>query len=76
MGAMAKERFRQLPPPVRKLIVALAALEVGLNLAAQWDISRRSREEIRGSKLRWRLISLINVFGPVTYFRRGRLPRH
>jgi len=73
---MAKRRFRELPPPVRKLIIALGTLEVGLNLAAQLDISRRSREEIRGSKLRWRLISLINVFGPVTYFRRGRLPRH
>lgn len=73
---MAKRRFRELPPPVRKLIIALGTLEVGLNLAAQLDISRRSREEIRGSKLRWRLISLINVFGPLAYFRRGRLPRH
>lgn len=73
---MAKTRFRELPPPVRKLIIALGAIEVGLNLAAQLDISRRSQEEIRGSKLRWRLISLINVFGPLAYFRRGRLPRH
>lgn len=73
---MAKTRFRELPPPVRKLIIALGTLEVGLNLAAQLDISRRSQEEIRGSKLRWRLISLINVFGPLAYFRRGRLPRH
>lgn len=73
---MAKTRFRELPPPVRKLIIALGTLEVGLNLAAQLDIWRRSQEEIRGSKLRWRLISLINVFGPLAYFRRGRLPRH
>lgn len=73
---MTKTRFRELPPPVRKLIIALGTLEVGLNLAAQLDISRRSQEEIRGSKLRWRLISLINVFGPLAYFRRGRLPRH
>jgi hypothetical protein len=73
---MAKTRFRELPPPVRKLIIAIGAIEVGLNLAAQLDISRRSQEEIRGSKLRWRLISLINVFGPLAYFRRGRLPRH
>jgi hypothetical protein len=74
-GGMAKKRFRDLPPAVRKLVIALGVVQVSLNLAAQVDISRRSRDEIRGSKLRWRLISLINIAGPLTYFRRGRRPR-
>jgi hypothetical protein len=30
---------------------------------------------VRGSKIGWRLISLINVFGPLAYFRWGRVPQ-
>ncbi|MGH8961703.1 MAG: PLDc N-terminal domain-containing protein [Jatrophihabitantaceae bacterium] len=71
---MTGRRFRDLSPRTRNLIIALGVVQVALNVAAQLDITRRSRSEIRGSKIRWRLVSLINIFGPITYFRRGRLP--
>ena len=70
---MAKRRFRDLSPRTRKLLVALGAVQVSLNIAAQLDISRHSTAEVRGSKVGWRLVSLINVFGPLAYFRWGRL---
>jgi hypothetical protein len=71
---MAKRRFSDLSPRTRKLLVALGAVQVSLNVAAQVDISHRSSAEVRGSKIGWRLVSLINVFGPLAYFRWGRLP--
>jgi hypothetical protein len=57
------------------LLVALGVLQVSLNAAAQVDISRRPASDVRGSKIGWRLISLINVFGPLAYFRWGRVPK-
>jgi hypothetical protein len=57
------------------LLVALGVLQVSLNAAAQVDISRRPASDARGSKIGWRLISLINVFGPLAYFRWGRVPQ-
>jgi hypothetical protein len=74
MGRVAKRRFRDLSPRNRALLVALAAVQVSLNIAAQVDITRRPDSGIRGSKLRWRLVSFVNVLGPLAYFRWGRLP--
>lgn len=71
---MAKRRFSDLSPRNQKLIIALGSVQVALNLAAQVDISRRPASQLRGSKTKWRLVSLINIFGPLTYFRWGRLP--
>lgn len=71
---MANRRFRDLPPQTRRALVALGVVQVSLNIAAQFDISRRSANQLRGSKIRWRLVSLINVFGPLAYFRWGRIP--
>src|SRR4029453_16199921 len=63
-GVMAKRRFSDLSPRSRMLLVALGVLQVSLNAAAQVDISRRPATEVRGSKIGWRLVSLINIFGP------------
>ena len=71
---MAKRRFRDLSPRTRYLLVALGVVEVALNAAAQVDITRRPAAAIRGPKAGWRLVSLVNVAGPLAYFRWGRLP--
>ena len=70
---MAKRKFQDLPVAARAAIVVAGVVEVGLLAAAQIDISRRPADRIRGSKRFWRLISLINVVGPLAYFRRGRV---
>lgn len=74
MGSMAKRSWASLPTGVKILIMVAGAVELGLLAAAQTDIARRPAEQIRGSKLRWRLLSFINLVGPLIYFRRGRLP--
>lgn len=71
---MAKKSWADLPPRVRTLIVAAGAVEIALLAAAQIDITLRPAERIRGSKLRWRLLSFVNIVGPVLYFWRGRIP--
>ena len=48
-------------------------MQVTLFAAAQVDITKRNPEEIRGPKLLWRLICLINFIGPIIYFSIGRL---
>lgn len=69
---MAKRSWRELPPKTRRLIVAAGIVQVTLIGIAHADISRRPAEEIRGPKRLWRLISLVNFVGPLTYFVAGR----
>jgi hypothetical protein len=72
-GVMAKKSWAELPPRVRTIIIAAGAVELALLAAAQIDITLRPSDRIRGSKLRWRLVSLLNVVGPILYFWRGRI---
>ena len=53
-------------------MVVLAAVQLGLLIAAQRDIQRRPAPLVRGSKTRWRLVCLINFLGPLSYFTFGR----
>jgi len=53
-------------------IIGVAAWQLWLLVTSQLDISRRPADEVRGSKIMWRLICLINTVGPLAYFRWGR----
>jgi hypothetical protein len=66
------ERFRDLPTEKRVGITLLGAVQLALLIAAQLDIQRRPPDQIRGPKLRWRLVCFINFIGPLSYFRWGR----
>lgn len=46
--------------------------QLALLVAALLDIYRRPREEIRGSKVLWVLVSFVNFIGPSSYFLFGR----
>jgi hypothetical protein len=72
---MAKKRWKDMPPWARRAILVGASVQISLMAAAQADISRRSAADINGSKLRWRLISMINLAGPILYFTLGRRRR-
>jgi hypothetical protein len=65
-------KFSQLPLPQRAGLVVLAAVQLGLLVAAEVDIQRRPAEQVAGRKLWWRAICLINFIGPLTYLRWGR----
>jgi hypothetical protein len=63
---------RRLSPRQRAGVIALALAELSLKLAAARDIKRRPADQIRGSKLLWRLALLVNTIGPLGYFCLGR----
>ena len=73
MRRSRKTEWSKRSPPQRMFIVLVGAVEMALMVAAEADIQRRPASQIKGSKLRWRLICLINVFGPLSYYRWGRI---
>src|SRR5439155_24525760 len=72
---MAKKRWHDLSPRTRQVMVAAAAIEGALKVAALIDLKQRPAEQIRGSKKTWAAtITLVNSAGavPVAYFLKGR----
>lgn len=53
-------------------LILLSVVQIGLLVAAQVDLSRRSADQVNGSKALWRGLTLINFLGPLTYFVVGR----
>jgi hypothetical protein len=72
MTARAGERWAQLSVTQRRLLVAAAAAELSLKIAALIDIQRRAASQIRGPKAMWRAAMAVNLLGPVAYFTVGR----
>lgn len=73
---MARKRWHDLDPRLRRVIIGAGAVEGALKLAALIDLARRPAREVRGSKARWAVaVTLINSAGavPVAYFLRGRI---
>lgn len=70
---MARPSWNSFSPGFRTALVALAAVEAALLLAAQVDITRRPAKAVAGRKGAWRLITLIELFGPIAYFVFGRV---
>ena len=62
-----KRRFREYPPAKRAWVSILFAVSVALVIAAERDLQLRSADEVRGSKLLWRLLCL-NAVGAAGYF--------
>jgi hypothetical protein len=69
---MAKKQRRNLSTRQRQGLGVLALLQITLLALAQWDLSRRSNNEINGNKLLWRALVFINFVGPIAYFVFGR----
>lgn len=62
------QSWRELSPVTRKLVFVLAGVEVALLVAAQIDLARRPAALVNGSKTGWRLLTLVNLVGPLAYF--------
>jgi hypothetical protein len=69
----AIKQFKQRSPAQRSLTFVLIAVALGLVAAAERDIQQRPADQVRGSKLLWRLVCL-NAVGSVGYLRWGRQP--
>lgn len=72
MGRALADFKARFSPRQRAAILALAATELSLKVAAARDIARRPATQVRGPKLLWRLALLVNTLGPLGYFRWGR----
>ncbi|MDG5813600.1 PLDc N-terminal domain-containing protein [Chitinispirillales bacterium ANBcel5] len=68
-SVISKGEIKKHSTPIALLITA----QLSLLLLAQISITKRSPFQIRGRKLWWRLISLINIIGPLVYFFFGRV---
>ncbi len=68
-----RKNFGEYPPVKRLWIAAVFVASLGLVAAGERDIQRRPAEQVRGSKLLWRLACL-NALGAASYFRWGRRP--
>jgi hypothetical protein len=67
-----KKSWDDLSPVQRAGVGVLGVVQVGLLVAAQIDLTRRSDEQVNGPKPLWRAITLINFVGPLAYFAFGR----
>ena len=61
------------PEQIVALVLPLAVIQIGLMVAALYDLEKEERRVRGGSKLLWVLIIVfVNVIGPVVYFTAGR----
>jgi hypothetical protein len=67
-----KKRWSELTRTQQRWIVAGGTAQVVLQVAALWDLRRRSDAELRGSRSWWVAASFVNFAGPVVYFAVGR----
>lgn len=67
-----KKSWKELPPAARIGTIVIGAAQLAFLAAAQRDLSRRPAEQIRGSKMFWRLATMVNFIGPGCYFAFGR----
>ena len=70
--ADAGKRWAALSSRQRAFLLAAAAGELSLKIAALMDIKRRPADRIRGPKALWRAAMAVNLLGPVSYFAVGR----
>lgn len=67
-----KKKWSDLSTRQQTLVVAGAAVQIGLLGAALLDLSKRRPEEVNGPKAAWVAASFVNFVGPIAYFGFGR----
>jgi phospholipase D-like protein len=70
--AKRKQKWGDLSPARRRLIVVAGSIQVGLAVGAWIDLSRRPAERVNGPKPLWAAAIAVNTIGPLSYFRWGR----
>lgn len=69
----SKKKFSEDSPARQFWVAVVFIVSLGLVAAGEHDIQYRPAEQVRGSKLFWRLACL-NALGATSYFRWGRRP--
>lgn len=73
MNLTKKKSWSELSPAQRRVVAVLATIQSLMAIAAWTDLARRPANTVNGSKKKWAAIIFVNFFGPLTYFRRGRI---
>ena len=63
-----KKNFSELSAPARASIIVGAVLQLAYAAAAFSDLARRPAGEVRGPKVLWVPVILVNWIGPTAYF--------
>lgn len=71
--SLRKKRWSEYSPVQQVVLGVVMVLSLGLVAAAERDVQRRSTDEIRGSRLLWRVLCL-NALGAIGYYLLGRRP--
>jgi hypothetical protein len=66
-----QKKWNELSAPAKGGVAFSSALQMGLLLAALWDIRKRPDTEINGSKKFWLPFLFVNFIGPIGYFWKG-----
>lgn len=67
-----KKKWSELSPSAKAGLIAAALVELVITTTAMRDLSRRPRDQVRGPKWLWRLVSIIQPVGPIAYLALGR----
>lgn len=67
-------RWSDLSERQRRTIVVVGAVELVLTATALWDLSRRTDDEVRGSRARWVPVVFVQPVGSLLYLLWGRRP--
>ncbi len=71
MGRPGK-KWSDFSPPQQILVILSGILQLSLFAAAVFDILKRPADQINRSKPFWLAVSMVNFFGPISYFLFGR----
>lgn len=67
-----KKKWSELAPLQKIVIILMGFLQFTLLGLAIFDLSKRTPEQLNGSKPMWSVLVFINYFGPIAYFIFGR----
>ena len=68
-----RKSWSELSPRQRRVVIVMGTIQSILAITAWADLAKRDRASVNGSKAKWAAIIAINFFGPITYFKRGRI---
>jgi hypothetical protein len=67
-----KQRWEDLTPRQRAVIIAGATVELAITTVALVDLARRPKRLVRGRKRFWLTSFVVQPFGPIAYLAFGR----
>lgn len=69
---MRSQRWDELPPRQKVLLLLLVSAQVSLAVSAWTDLAKRPAHQVKGPKRAWAAVIAVNFVGPLLYFWRGR----